>query len=90
MIATMAARYREMWGEAKFVYGFQGHRHRRGVIEKDGGVVEIFRTLTGKDSFAAKYGFESGEDLVGITYHKRFGEVERKTVGKLLARSTHT
>lgn len=87
MMGVIAARHREMWGAAEFVYGFQGHRHRKAVIEKDGGVVEVFRTLTGKDAFAAKFGYESGEDMVGITYHKRFGEIERKTVGKLLARS---
>lgn len=87
MMGVVAARHRELWGQALFVYGFQGHRHRRFVVEKNGGVVEVFRTLTGKDSFAAKYGHESGEDLVGITYHKNHGEIERKTVGKLLARS---
>ena len=69
------------------MYGYQGHRHKRMVIEKDGGVVEVFRTMTGKDAFAAKYGYESGQDLVGITYHRDYGEVERKTVGKLLARA---
>jgi hypothetical protein len=88
MMSVIAARHRELWGAAKFVYGYQGHRHRKAVIEKGGGVVEVFRTLTGKDAFAAKFGYESGEDLVGITCHKLFGEVERKTVGKLLARST--
>lgn len=87
MMGVMAARYREEWGAAQFCYGFQGHRHKRMVVEKNGGVVEVFRTMTGKDAFAAKYGYESGQDLVGITYHKDFGEVERKTVGKLLARS---
>jgi hypothetical protein len=87
MLGVMSARYREIWGRCKFVYGFQGHRHRKLVLEQDGGVVEIFRTLTGKDAFAAKNGYESGEDLVGITYHKDYGEIERKTVGKLLARS---
>jgi hypothetical protein len=89
MMSTMAARYREAWGRCPFVYGYQGHRHKRhvGVVEKDGGVVEVFRTMTGKDAFAAKYGYESGQDLVGITYHREYGEVERKTVGKLLARS---
>jgi hypothetical protein len=90
MMSTMAARYREEWGRARFAYGFQGHRHKKmqvGTIEKDGGIVEVFRTMTGKDAFAAKYGYESGQDLVGITYHKAYGEIERKTVGKLLARS---
>lgn len=87
MMSVMAARYREAWGRCPFVYGYQGHRHKRVVLEKDGGVVEVFRTVTGKDAFAAKYGYESGQDLVGITYHREYGEVERKTVGKLLARS---
>lgn len=87
MMSVMAARYREMWGRAKHVYGYQGHRHRKAVIEGGGGIVEVFRTVTGKDAFAAKYGYESGQDLVGITYHKHWGEIERKTVGKLLARS---
>jgi hypothetical protein len=87
MMGVIAARYRELWGAADFAYGFQGHRHKTARIEKNGGVVEIFRTMTGKDAFAAKYGYESGQDLVGITYHKNFGEIERKTVGKLLARA---
>lgn len=87
MLGVMAARYREQWGAAEFVYGYQGHRHHKRVIESAGGIVEIFRTLTGKDAFAAKFGYESGQDLIGITCHKDFGEIERKTVGKLLARS---
>lgn len=87
MMSVVAARYREMWGAADFVYGFQGHRHRKALVEKGGGLVEVFRTMVGKDAFAAKYGYESGQELVGITYHKDFGEVERKVVGKLLARS---
>lgn len=87
MMGVIAARYRELWGAAEFVYGFQGHRHRKALVEKGGGLVEVFRTMVGKDAFAAKYGYESGQELVGITYHELFGEVERKTIGKLLARS---
>lgn len=87
MLPVVSARYREMWGRALHVYGYQGHRHKKGVVERPGGLVEIFRTMTGQDSFAAKFGHESGRDLVGITCHKLFGEIERKTVGKLLARA---
>ncbi len=87
MVGVMAARFRKMWGAAEFVYGFQGHRHRKALVEKGGGLVEVFRTMVGKDAFAAKYGYESGQELVGITYHKLWGEIERKVVGKLLARS---
>jgi len=87
MVSVMHAREREIVGRTKFTYGFQGHKHKREVHERPGGVVEVFRTLVGKDAFAAKYGYESGQEIVGITYHRLFGEIERKTVGKLLARS---
>jgi hypothetical protein len=86
MMSVISARFRELWGQSEFCYGFQGHRHRKALIEKGGGLVEVFRTMVGKDAFAAKYGYESGQEMVGITYHKQFGEIERKTIGKLLAR----
>lgn len=86
MAGVMAARYREIWGRTSFHYGYQGHKHKREMYERHGALIEVFRTLAGKDSFAAKYGYESGRSLVGIVQHELYGEIERKTVDITLAR----
>lgn len=87
MAGVMAARYREIWGRTSFHYGYQGHKHKREMYERHGALIEVLRTLAGKDSFAAKYGYESGRCLVGIVLHELFGEIERKTVDITLART---
>lgn len=87
MAGVMAARFREMWGRTAFHYGYQGHKHRREMIEKGGALIEVMRTLAGKDSFATKYGYDSGQSLVGIVLHELYGEIARTTVDVTLARS---
>jgi hypothetical protein len=86
MPGVMAARHGEMWGRTKFRYALQGHKHQAQLFEKHGAMVRVVRTLAGKDSFAAKFGHESGRSAIGITLHKLYGEIDLKTVDVSLAR----
>lgn len=84
---TMATRWPEMWGATRFRYGFEGHKHKFEQLEKHGVLVRVMRTLAGKDSFAAKYGHDSGRSLMGFVLHEEFGEIENYTIDITLARS---
>lgn len=87
MPGVMSARHPEMWGRARFRYALQGHKHRAQLFEKHGVVVRVIRTIAGKDSFAAKFGHESGRSAIGLTLHKDWGEVDSKMVDVSLARA---
>jgi hypothetical protein len=82
----MAAREPAMWGRTRFRYSDQGHKHSDGTVELPGVLARRHRTLAPKDDFANKFGFESGRDAKAFTFHKRFGEIECKTVGVDFAR----
>ena len=43
-------------------------------------IVEQHRTLATKDAYASRGGWSSGRDSKVITYHKQFGEVDRRTI----------
>lgn len=87
MAGAMAGRFPQIWGRTKFHYGYQGHKHRRELVEKGGALIEVFQTLAGKDSFAALHAYLAGRSLVGITLHELFGEISRVTCDISWARS---
>ena len=70
----------EDWGETRHRYWLTGHIHHDARKEYDGVIVESFRTLAGRDAWAASQGYKSGRDMKCILFHRRFGEVERHTV----------
>lgn len=73
----MATDRPEDWGATKFRYWLTGHVHNRRVFELPGCLVESFRTLAGKDSWAAASGYRAGRDMQSIVLHREFGERER-------------
>ena len=80
--AIMAADRPEDWGATKHRVWFTGHRHNRQVTELTGGViVEVARTLAPKDAWHAAQGYRSGRDIQSVVFHRKWGEVERHTVG---------
>lgn len=54
--------------------------HHEARKEYSGCVVESFRTLAGKDSYAHTGGWRAGRDSKALVIHKDFGEVDRYTV----------
>lgn len=77
---VMAADRSVDWGQTEFRYWLTGHIHHDSKKEYPGVMVESFRTLAAKDSYAMYSGWRSGRDTKVIVYHKEFGEVERHTV----------
>ncbi len=76
---VMASDRAEDWGQTEFRYWLTGHIHHSSKKEFPGCMVESFRTLAAKDSYATYGGWRSGRDTQAIVYHKKFGEVDRKT-----------
>lgn len=72
----------EMWGRTKFRYGMTGHIHSSNKLSKEltGMEVESFRTLAPGDSYAAWYGWRSGQDSHGIIFHREFGARGRNII----------
>lgn len=77
---VMAADRAEDWGQTQFRYWLTGHIHHDSKKEFPGCMVESFRTLAAKDSYATYGGWRSGRDTKVIVYHKERGEVSRNTV----------
>jgi hypothetical protein len=74
------------WGRTTFRYGIQGHRHCSRKIEKPGALIEVFRTLAGKDFWTHWKGYRSGQSLDAITYSPKYGEIGRVTCDVTMAR----
>ncbi len=69
--------YREMWGQSKFTYGWQGHLHHEKKEEIGGAIFEIFPSLAAPDNWHVSSGYGAGRTMTSITLHKQFGEVLR-------------
>jgi hypothetical protein len=80
-IATvLAAKFREQFGRTQHAYAHMGHLHHDVVLETNLMTVEQHRTLAAPDAYASRGGWMSGRTAKVITYHKRFGEVNRLTI----------
>ena len=77
LLGVMASDRFEDWGQTNFRYWYHGHLHTSGVEEKQGVLIEWFRTLAARDAWATGAGFRSGRDMYCIVHHKDFGEIER-------------
>lgn len=75
---VMAAEVPELWGSTKHRRWFVGHVHHSTAVEHRGCVVETFRTLSPRSSWAAAKGYVAKRDASRITYHKEFGEISRE------------
>jgi hypothetical protein len=77
LLGVMASDRAEDWGKTKFRYWYHGHLHTSGVLEKQGVLIEWFRTLAPRDAWATETGYRSGRDMYCIVHHREFGEIER-------------
>lgn len=69
------------WGETRHRYWYTGHVHNDRAFERGGVVVETFRTLAARDSYAHHSGYRSGRDMKCDILHRRWGRINRHTVG---------
>jgi hypothetical protein len=69
------------WGETKYRHWYTGHVHHDSSREAHGVIVETFRTLAPKDAWHASKGYRSGQDLKLDVFHRRWGRINRHTVG---------
>lgn len=76
----MANDMAKSWGNTKYRTWYIGHKHHTEIKEYPGCVVEMFRTLAGKDSWHFENGYRSNRDIQRIVLHRYFGEIERSTV----------
>lgn len=79
LASVMAADQPAMWGRTEHRYGITGHTHQDRVVEMPGCRAESFRTLAGRDAWAAAQDYRSGRDMKSIIYHAAHGEVARHT-----------
>ena len=77
---AFAAMFRQIWGRARKCYIHTGHYH--GLDERDhqGCVVLQHPTLAARDAYAARGAWLSERQAMVISYHRKFGEVNRKAV----------
>jgi len=77
---VMATDRPKEWGETTNRLWLCGHVHHLSKKEYQGVTVETFRTLAGRDAWAASQGYRAGRDMNAIVLHKEFGEVARYIV----------
>lgn len=73
-------KFRGMWGSARQTFLHCGHLHNQAKAEDGGAVIERHPTLSARDAYAARGGWQSHRCAHAITYHKTRGEVSRVTV----------
>ena len=78
---VMACDMSEAWGRTKHRHFYCGHVHHDSVKEYPGVIVETFRTLAPKDAWHAGQGWRSGNDMKVDVWHRRWGHINRHTVG---------
>jgi len=78
------------WGETRHRYWYTGHIHHDTVKEYPGCIVETFRTLAPRDSWAHNAGYRSGRDMKCDILHREYGRINRHIIGieQIVAKST--
>jgi hypothetical protein len=78
LAATLAGKFRELFGRTRYSYAHIGHRHSDDLKSSDVGIkVEQHETLAARSSYEAHGGWLAGRSSKVITYHEDFGEVHR-------------
>jgi hypothetical protein len=78
MPGVFAAQFGSIWGECSYRYAHTGHYHSQVKIdtkEDMGCTVTQHRTLSAKDSYAARGGYFAERKAECVTYHKKHGIV---------------
>lgn len=79
--AIMADEWPQDWGETRHRWWLCGHLHHKQQLDVRGCMVEVFRTLAARDAYAANAGYGSKRDMVRVSLHREWGEMERATAG---------
>jgi len=74
MVAVFASEYANLWGNSERRYIHTGHRHYTKIDGSAGCEIRQHPTLTARDDWAAGKGFLNQRGVLGIQYHKQFGE----------------
>ncbi len=69
-----AAQFPGIWGTTTKRYAHCGHRHHVEIKEHSGMTVTQHSTLAARDAHAARGGWFSERQIMGVTYHKEFGQ----------------
>ena len=77
---VFVSKFKKEYGDSDFVYAHTGHLHHDKVIETNLMRLEQHRTLSAKDAYSSRGGYNSDRDSKVITYHKQFGEMDRRTI----------
>lgn len=75
---VFAAQFSSIWGECSYRYAHTGHYHHKVNVdtkEDMGCTVTQHRTLSAKDSYAARGGYFAERKAECLTYHKKYGIV---------------
>jgi hypothetical protein len=75
-----ATRYPEMWGRTKYRVVHSGHLHHKYIKEYAGMIVHQHQSLSAKDAYAARGGYDAMRGAEAITYHRLWGEYSTVTV----------
>lgn len=70
----MAADRPQEWGATEYRYWYTGHLHHKRIQEYRGCIVEVCRTLAGRDAWHTGMGYRAGRDLQMIVHHRNYGE----------------
>lgn len=72
--SIMATDCPEDWGASEYRYWYTGHLHHKRIQEHRGCIVEVCRTLAGRDAWHTGMGYRAGRDLQMIVHHRNYGE----------------
>jgi len=72
--------FRAMWGKAKYAWIHTGHLHSSAIVETGGCILQRHPTLSARDAYSARGGWQSWRSAEAITYHKKLGKVSSVTV----------
>jgi hypothetical protein len=80
LVAIFSDEFAPDWGLTKKRYIHTGHLHNKVETEPRGAQVIQHPTIAARDDYAARHGWGSLRNALGITYHERFGEKARNVV----------
>lgn len=80
LVAIFADEFAPLWGMATKRYIHTGHYHTKIETEPRGAQVIQHPTIQSRDDYAARHGWASLRNALGICYHSAFGETARNTI----------
>lgn len=82
MPGLVASKWPKDWGDSLWRVAWLGHVHHKnkGGGEVDGMVWETVQVLPPVDAYHSSHGYGANRSLMAVTYHREYGETDRKTV----------